>query len=130
MGYEFLERPDGYKGLTSIYGLQFKEAPRLMDLGLLYRAIESKEVDLIVGSNTDLVVLDDDRHYFPPYDAVPLVRREVLEQFPWVGRSLDQLAGRISAGDMRRMNYAIVGQHRNTRDIVTEFLQTIPANRS
>lgn len=103
-----------------------------MDLGLLYRAIESKEVDLIVGSNTDgliaardLAVLDDDRHYFPPYDAVPLVRREVLEQFPLVGRTLDQLAGRISAADMRRMNYAIVGQRRNTRDIAAEFLQTI-----
>ena len=132
VGYEFLERPDGYRGLISTYGLHFKEAPRVMDLGLLYRAIESREVDLIIGSNTDgliaaldLVVLDDDRHYFPPYDAVPLVRREVLEQFPMVGKALDQLAGRISAVDMRRMNYAIVRQHRDTRDVVTEFLQAI-----
>jgi osmoprotectant transport system substrate-binding protein len=137
VGYEFLERPDGYKGLVSTYGLHFKEAPRVMDLGLLYRAIESREVDLVIGSNTDgliaaldLAVLDDNRHYFPPYDAVPLVRREVLERFPMVGRTLDQLAGRISAVDMRRMNYAIVGQHRNTRDVVTEFLQTISPNPS
>lgn len=137
VGYEFLERPDGYKGLVSTYGLHFKEAPRVMDLGLLYRTIGSKEVDLVVGSNTDgliaaldLAVLDDDRHYFPPYDAVPLVRREVLERFPMVGRTLDQLAGRISAVDMRRMNYAIVGEHRNTRDVVAEFLQTMSPNPS
>jgi osmoprotectant transport system substrate-binding protein len=135
VGYEFLERPDGYKGLVSTYGLHFKEAPRVMDLGLLYRAIESKEVDLIVGSNTDgliaaldLSVLDDDRHYFPPYDAVPLVRHKALEQFPMVGRTLDQLAGKISAVDMRRMNYALVGEHRNARDVVIEFLQTISPN--
>jgi osmoprotectant transport system substrate-binding protein len=137
VGYEFLERPDGYKGLVNTYGLHFKEAPRVMDLGLLYRAIESREVDLVIGSNTDgviaardLVVLNDDRHYFPPYDAVPLVRREVLVQFPLVGRTLDQLAGRISVVDMRRMNYAIVGKHRNTRDVVTEFLQTMSPNPS
>jgi osmoprotectant transport system substrate-binding protein len=132
VGYEFLERPDGYKGLASTYGLQFKEAPRVMDLGLLYRAIANKEVDVVVGSNTDgqiaaldLAVLEDDRHYFPPYDAVPLVRREVLEQFPAVGRTLDQLAGKISAVEMRRMNYAVVGEHRNVGDIVTEFLRGI-----
>jgi osmoprotectant transport system substrate-binding protein len=132
VGYEFLERPDGYKGLVSTYDLHFKEAPRVMDLGLLYRAMESREVDIIVGSNTDgviaahdLAVLEDDRGYFPPYDAVPLVRREALEQFPAVGRTLNQLAGKISAVEMRRMNYAIVGQRRNARDVATEFLQTL-----
>lgn len=137
VGYEFLERLDGYKGLVSTYELHFKEAPRVMDLGLLYRAIESQEVDLVVGNTTDgaisaldLTVLDDDRHYFPPYDAVPLVRHEALEQFPIIGTTLDQLAGKISAVDMRRMNYGIVGQHRNTRDIVTEFLQTISPNKA
>jgi osmoprotectant transport system substrate-binding protein len=131
VGYEFLERPDGYKGLASTYGLHFKEAPRVMDLGLLYRAIASQEVDLIVGSNTDgqieaqdLAILDDDRHYFPPYDAVPLVRREVLEQFPIAGKMLDQLAGKISAAEMLRMNYAVEGQHRNPAELVTEFLRT------
>jgi osmoprotectant transport system substrate-binding protein len=137
VGYEFLERPDGYDGLVSTYGLHFKEAPRVMDLGLLYRAIESNEVDLVVGSNTDgviaaldLAILDDDRNYFPPYDAVPLVRRDVLERLPMVGKTLDQLAGKISAVDMRRMNYALVGEHRNTRDVVTEFLQAISPNPS
>jgi osmoprotectant transport system substrate-binding protein len=137
VGYEFLERPDGYDGLVSTYGLHFKEAPRVMDLGLLYRAIESNEVDLVVGSNTDgviaaldLAILDDDRNYFPPYDAVPLVRRDVLERLPMVGKTLDQLTGKISAVDMRRMNYALVGEHRNTRDVVTEFLQAISPNPS
>ena len=131
VGYEFLERPDGYKGLASTYGLHFKEAPRVMDLGLLYRAIASHEVDLIVGSNTDgqieaqdLAILDDDRHYFPPYDAVPLVRREALQQFPALGKTLDQLAGKISAAEMRRMNYAVEGQHRNPAELVTEFLRS------
>ncbi len=81
VGYEFLERQDGYEGLVRTYGLQFAESPRVMDLGLLYRALENKSVDVVAGNNTDgliaamgLVVLEDDRHYFPPYDAVPIVR--------------------------------------------------------
>ncbi len=87
VGYEFLERPDGYKGLVAKYGLKFREEPRVMDLGLLYRALQNSQVDLVAGSNTDgliaaldLAVLEDDRHYFPPYDAVPLVRQETLRR--------------------------------------------------
>ena len=130
VGYEFLERPDGYKGLVSRYGLAFKEAPRVMDLGLLYRALENNQVDLVAGSNTDgliaaldLVVLEDDRHYFPPYDAVPIVRRQTLERHPEVRSALGRLSGRISAEEMRRLNYAVDGEKRDAAAVVREFLR-------
>ena len=102
VGYEFLERADGYQGLVSTYGLRFAESPRVMDLGLLYRALESKQVDIVAGSNTDglieavgLVVLEDDRHYFPAYKAVPIVRWAVVKAFPKVSTTLDLLSGQI-----------------------------------
>ena len=130
VGYEFLERADGYKGLVAKYGLHFKEAPRVMDLGLLYRALQNNQVDLVAGSNTDgliaaldLVVLEDDRHYFPPYDAVPLVRRETLQRYPEVAAALQRLSGRISAEEMRRMNYAVDGEKRDAAAVVTEFIE-------
>jgi osmoprotectant transport system substrate-binding protein len=130
VGFEFMERPDGYAGMASTYGLSFREPPRVMDLGLLYRALQTKEVDLAVGNSTDgligalgFVALEDDKHYFPPYDAVPIVRRQILQQFPSLGAALESLAGRISAEDMRRMNYAVDGQHRDAADVVREFLR-------
>ena len=129
VGYEFLERPDGYKGLVSTYGLKFAEAPRVMDLGLLYRALQNQQVDIVAGSNTDgliaaldLVVLEDDRHYFPPYDAVPIVRRETLDRHPEVAVSLRKLAGRITADDMRRMNYAVDREKKDAALVVKDFL--------
>jgi osmoprotectant transport system substrate-binding protein len=129
VGYEFLERPDGYKGLVSKYGLKFTETPRVMDLGLLYRALQNKQVDMVAGSNTDgliaaldLVVLEDDRHYFPPYDAVPIVRRETLDRHPEVAAVLQQLSGRISAEDMRRLNYAVDGEKKDAAMVVKDFL--------
>jgi osmoprotectant transport system substrate-binding protein len=130
VGYEFMERPDGYKGLVSTYGLKFAEAPRVMDLGLLYRALESKQVDVAVGSNTDglisalkLVVLKDDRHYFPPYEAVPIVRSDTLQRHPEVREALLRLAGKISAEEMRRMNYAVDGEKKDAAVVVREFLR-------
>lgn len=130
VGYEFLERPDGYKGLAAKYGLQFKEAPRVMDLGLLYRALQNNQVDIVAGSNTDgliaaldLVVLVDDRHYFPPYDAVPLVRRETLQRYPEVAAALQRLSGRISAEDMRHMNYAVDGEKKDAAAVVKDFIE-------
>jgi osmoprotectant transport system substrate-binding protein len=131
VGYEFLERADGYAGLVKTYGLRFAAPPVVMDLGLLYRALEAKQVDLVAGSNTDgmiaalgLKVLEDDRHYFPPYDAVPIVRPEALERFAGLRPALEQLAGRISTTDMRRMNYAVDGEKRDPTDVVREFLRT------
>lgn len=130
VGYEFLERPDGYKGLAAKYGLHFKEAPRVMDLGLLYRALQNNQVDLVAGSNTDgliaaldLVVLEDDRHYFPPYDAVPLVRRETVQRYPEVATALQRLSGRISAEEMRHMNYAVDGEKKDAAAVVKEFIE-------
>jgi osmoprotectant transport system substrate-binding protein len=128
-GYEFMERPDGYKGLAATYGLHFADSPRIMDLGLLTRALKDKQVDLIAGNATDglvpaldLFVLEDDKHYFPPYEAVPVARQETLALHPEVKQALDELAGKISDDDMRQLNYAVDGQHRDVKDVVREFL--------
>jgi len=130
VGYEFLERPDGYAGLARTYGLKFAEAPRVMDLGLMYRALESRQVDLIAAANTDgliaardLVVLEDDAHYFPPYDAVVIARREPLQSLPAMASALFRLSGRISAEEMRRMNYAVDGERQDPAQVAREFLQ-------
>jgi osmoprotectant transport system substrate-binding protein len=129
VGYEFVERPDGYKGLAMKYGFKFAEAPRVMDLGLLYRALQNNQVDIVAGSNTDgliaaldLVVLEDDQHYFPPYDAVPIVRRETLQRNPEIATALHHLSGLVSADDMRRMNYAVDGEKKDAAAVVKEFL--------
>jgi osmoprotectant transport system substrate-binding protein len=128
VGYEFQERPDGLPGLSAAYGLKFDGPPRTMDLGLLYRAINARQVDMIAGNSTDgpvqafgLTVLADDKHYFPPYQAVPLVRDAALKQWPQIQTALDALAGRITAEDMRSMNEAVDGEHRDPAVVVREF---------
>lgn len=130
-GYEFMERPDGYGGLVRSYGLKFGAPPRIMDLGLIYRALTSHQVDLVAGNSTDglisalgLTVLDDDRHYFPPYQAVPIVRQDTLQRHPAVLRALKELKDKISDEDMRRLNYAVDGERRDARAVVHEFLQS------
>jgi len=130
-GYEFMERPDGYHGWARAYGLRFAAPPRIMDLGLLYRALAEKQVDVVAGNSTDgliaamdLTVLEDDRHYFPPYEAVPIAREQTLARHPEVGRAIGELSGRISAEEMRRMNYAVDGQHRDAKEVVQEFLHS------
>ena len=112
-----MERPDGYKGLVASYGLRFAEAPRIMDLGLITRALKDHQVDIIAGNNTDglipaldFFVLEDDHHYFPPYEAVAIMRGEMLKSHPEVGAALEELAGAISDDDMRRLNYAVDGR--------------------
>jgi len=134
VGYEFLERPDGYPGLAAKYGFKFAETPRVMDLGLLYRALQNNQVDIVAGSNTDgliaaldLVVLEDDRHYFPPYDAVPIVRRATLERHPEIAAALNRLSGRITAEDMRHMNYAVDGEKKDAALVVKDLLQRNPS---
>jgi len=128
VGYEFEQRPDGLPGLSAAYGLKFGGAPRTMDLGLLYRALEAHQVDMIAANSTDgpiealgLVALADDRHYFPPYQAVPLVRAEALKRWPQMQAALDALAGRVTAEDMRAMNEAVDGEHRDPAEVVKEF---------
>ncbi len=128
VGYEFEERPDGLRGLEATYGLKFADAPRTMDLGLLYRALSNNQVDMVAGNSTDgpiralgFVVLADDKHYFPPYDAVPLVREDSLHRHPGIQLAMDRLAGKVSADEMRGMNYAVDGEHRDVGDVVREF---------
>jgi osmoprotectant transport system substrate-binding protein len=128
VGYEFEQRPDGLSGLSAAYDLHFAGPPRAMDLGLLYRALTAHQVDMIAANSTDgpiqalgLVALQDDRHYFPPYQAVPLVRNESLRRWPQITQALHALAGKITADDMRALNEAIDGQHRDPGDVVREF---------
>ncbi|HJZ71305.1 MAG TPA: ABC transporter permease/substrate-binding protein [Vicinamibacterales bacterium] len=128
-GYEFVERPDGYRGLVKAYGLQFPDPPRVMDLTLSYRALASGQVDLIAGDATaglikglDLVQLEDTKRYFPPYDAAAVARAEVLLRHPEVRSALEGLSGRISAADMRAMNYAADVEHRDIAAIARGFL--------
>lgn len=129
-GYEFIERPDGYQGWAAAYGVHFAAAPKILDLGLLYRALADKQVDIVAGNTTDgvieslhMVALGDDRHYFPPYEAVPLVREATVQKHPEVRAALAALAGKISEDEMRRMNYAVDGAHRDMADVVREFRQ-------
>jgi osmoprotectant transport system substrate-binding protein len=129
-GYEFMERPDGYPGLARVYGLRFAAPPRILDLGLLYRALLDKQVDLVAGNSTDgllaardLVILKDDKHYFPPYEAVPVVRKETLARYPEVRDAIGELAGKISDADMQKMNYAVAAQGRDASEVARDFLR-------
>jgi osmoprotectant transport system substrate-binding protein len=128
VGYEFEQRPDGLPGLSGAYGLSFASAPRTMDLGLLYRALVNHQVDMIAANSTDgqikalgLAVLQDDKHYFPPYQAVPLVRDDALKRWPRIQSALTALAEKVTAEDMRTMNQAVDGQHRDPTEVVREF---------
>jgi osmoprotectant transport system substrate-binding protein len=128
VGYEFLERPDGFRGWSQRYGLQFTAQPSVMDLGLIYRALVDKKVDIVAGNSTDglidalhLVPLVDDRHYFPPYDAVPIVRRESLAKFPQLRPVLADLAGKISGEEMRHLNAEVDANQRDVPAVVRAF---------
>jgi glycine betaine/choline ABC-type transport system substrate-binding protein len=132
-GYEFLQREDGYPGLVRTYGLQFATQPRAMDLSLIYRALADGQVDVIAGDATsalinafDLAPLEDNRRYFPPYDAVPVVRTASLLRQPAIGRALARLAGRVSDRDMRTLNAAVDVDHRDVSAVVREFLNRLP----
>ncbi len=128
-GYEFMSREDGFPGLAETYALSFAKPPEVMDLGLMYRALVYKKVDLIAGDSTSglidklgLVVLEDDKNYFPPYQAVPIVRSETLEKYPALENAIAQLAGLISEEEMQRMNYQVDGKFRPFNEVVREFL--------
>jgi len=128
-GYEFMERADGYKGLVATYGLHFAKPPRIMDLGLLTRALRDSQLDLIAGNMTDglipyldLFVLADDKHYFPPYEAVPVIRQDTLAQYPELKETLRELGGTISDDKMRELNYQVDGKKRAVKEVVRDFL--------
>jgi len=130
-GYEFMERPDGYAGLVAAYGLHFAAPPRVMDLGLLAPALKGRQIDIAAGNATDglipaldLFVLEDDRHYFPPYEAVAVVRQQTEQQHPEVAQAIAELGGKISDVEMQQLNYALDGQHRDVKDVAHEFLKS------
>jgi osmoprotectant transport system substrate-binding protein len=128
VGYEFLERPDGFPGWSTRYSLHFAAPPNVMDLGLLYRALLDHQVDVVAGNSTDglidslhLVALEDDKHYFPPYDAVPIVRRAALEKFPQLRAALADLSGKLTAADMRHLNAEVDADQRDVAAVVRAF---------
>jgi osmoprotectant transport system substrate-binding protein len=127
-GYEFMERSDGYPGLARAYGLKFAATPSIMDLGLLYRALKDHQVDVVAGSSTDgliialgMLILDDDRHFFPPYQAVTILRGGALREHPELRGALDVLGGKISDAEMRQMNYAVDAEQRDPAAVAREF---------
>jgi osmoprotectant transport system substrate-binding protein len=129
-GYEFMERPDGYPGLAAAYGLHFAAQPRIMDLGLLAPALKDHQIDIAAGDATDglilafdFFVLEDDKHYFPPYEAVAVVRQQTLQQHPEVTAAIAALGDKISDQEMQKLNYALDGQHRDVKDVAHEFLK-------
>jgi glycine betaine/choline ABC-type transport system substrate-binding protein len=131
-GYEFMEREDGFPGLADTYGLAFAETPRTMDLGLTYRALAGGDVDLIAGNSTDGLIealelfhLEDDKSYFPPYQAAPVMRDETIAQHPEIAAALAELAGRISDDEMRRLNYLVDVEHRDIAIVAREWLDSL-----
>jgi osmoprotectant transport system substrate-binding protein len=131
VGFEFLERSDGFRGWSERYGLHFAQQPSVMDLGLIYRALQDHKVDIVAGNSTDgvidslhLVILEDDRHYFPPYDAVPIVRQAALEQFPQLRGVLAELGGKITGADMRHLNYLVDAEQRDAAAVIRDFRQS------
>lgn len=130
MGYEFVEREDGLQGLLDTYGLEFRGSPRTMELGLLYRALAERKVDVVAGNSTDgriealdLVALEDDRGYFPPYEAAPVVRGATLDDHPGLREVLRRLGGRIDTRTMRRLNRAVDVEGRDFREVARAWVE-------
>lgn len=129
-GHEFLEREDGLPGLLTAYDLNFAYAPRGMELGLIYQALVEGEVDLVAGNSTDgliekfgLKVLEDDRRFFPPYDAAPVYRPDAIERHPGLASVLERLAGAIDEPTMRRLNRWVDNEGRSAAEVVSEFIE-------
>lgn len=130
-GQDFMSRADGYPGFVKAYGLQFKEQPKEMDLSLTYIALASNKVDLIAGNSTegriaslDLFQLEDDRHYFPPYEAIYFLRQDTLTRVPALQEVLGKLTNAISTEEMRRLNYEVDGNKRNEAEVVRQWIKS------
>ena len=135
-GYEFKQRPDGLDGLLKTYDLRTQGDPVTMDLGLLFSALQGRQVDMIAANSTDglasvmdVAILQDDRHYFPPYECAVVARQETLERFPKLRPALEQLSGKINDETMRKLNYQMDGRHRPVAEIAAEFLASLPDGR-
>jgi glycine betaine/choline ABC-type transport system substrate-binding protein len=128
-GHEFLEREDGFRGLTEAYGLEFAVAPRGMELGLIYQAIAEGQLDVVAGNATDgligkfgLVVLEDDRRFFPPYDAAAVYRPDAVSRHPALAEVIETMSGGIDEEAMRRLNQLVDDEGRSVRVVVSDFL--------
>ncbi|MFM6027079.1 MAG: glycine betaine ABC transporter substrate-binding protein, partial [Dolichospermum sp.] len=129
-GYEFLERADGFPGLSKTYGLKFANIKQ-MELGLMYQALKEKQVDLVAANSTDglipmldLVILEDDKKYFPPYQAVPIFNQEILQKYPELVTTINQLGGKISTTEIQQMNYQVDNQSQAVEKVVSEWLKS------
>lgn len=129
-GYEFLTRPDAYAALNRAYSIKWNAPPESMDLGLLYQALEQKQVSMVAANTTDgllnkldVTVLKDDKHVFPPYQACIVVRQDALAKYPGLRAILSALSGKISDTQMRDMNYEVDAEHRPPRDVAKDFLE-------
>jgi len=133
IGYEFLTRPDGFGRFNRVYGIHWQGTPKSMDLGLLYKALEEKRVDMAAGNSTDaqlsdpkMMMLADDKKAFPPYNACFVARKEFLEQRPGARMALTLLENRISDETMRRLNRLVQGENRPVASVVSDFLAGQP----
>jgi osmoprotectant transport system permease protein len=131
-GYEFIQREDGYRGLAKTYGLKFAKPPKEMDLGLMYKALADRQVDLVAGNSTDglitvldLVILKDDKKYFPPYEAIPVFNRQTLTKHPEIREAIEQLSGKISAEEMQKINYQVDDRALPVEEVVKQFLKKL-----
>jgi glycine betaine/choline ABC-type transport system substrate-binding protein len=130
-GYEFKQRPDGLAGLLHAYNLRLDGDAVTMDLGLLYAALKSRKVDMIAANSTDglaavldVAILEDDRHYFPPYECALVVREDSLARVPGLEQALGELSGRLPDTVMRKLNFAVDGEHRPPAQVAERFLNT------
>jgi osmoprotectant transport system substrate-binding protein len=130
VGYEFQQRSDGLAGLLKTYSLPILGSPKTMDLGLLYKALEQQQVNMVAGNATDgqlsvldVLVLRDDKRYFPPYDCALAVRSKSLEANPPLRQALTELAGLFTDLTMRKLNYQVDGAHRPVREVAEQFLR-------
>ncbi len=131
IGYEFQQRPDGLDGLLKTYGLRAAGDPVTMDLGLLYAALDSRKVDMIAANSTDglaavrdVAILEDDRHYFPPYQCAVVAREDALARNAGLREALEQLAGKLPDAVMRQLNYRVDGERRPAAQVAAEFLDS------
>jgi osmoprotectant transport system permease protein len=128
-GQDFMSRADGYPGMAAAYGFKFNKLPREMDLSLTYRALASGELDIIAGNETDglidaleLIQLSDDKHYFPPYQAVYVARKDAE---PLLREIFEQLNNSITTEQMRKMNYEVDGKKRSPKDVAADWLKNL-----
>jgi len=130
-GYEFKQRPDGLAGLLAAYPLRPAGDPVTMDLGLLYAALKSRRVDMIAANSTDglaavldVKMLEDDRHYFPPYECAIVARQASLARLPGLRPALVELSGKLSDEAMRKLNFEVDGEHRPPAQVAARFLKS------